>query len=140
MNGFLIDTNVISELLRARIDPNVREWTHANDETLMFLSVLTLGEIRKGITKLSDPPKRGRLEAWLQHDLQIRFAGRILPIDADIADRWGRISGVAAARGTPLPVVDGLLAATALEHDLVFVTRDASGVEGSGVTVLNPWI
>jgi len=101
--------------------------------------VLTLGEIRKGMHRLRAGRRRGRLESWLQVDLPSRFQDRILPIDAAIADRWGRISAIATAKGKPVPVIDGLLAATAIHHNLTLVTRNSSDVSGTGVATLNPW-
>lgn len=139
MNGFLLDTNVISELIKARPHPRVVAWIDATDESLLYLSVLTLGEIRKGVVALADASRRVALEAWLDHDLALRFSGRILPIDLGVADRWGRISGSAAARKSPIPVIDALLAATALHHNLTLVTRDTSHAAASGVAVFNPW-
>lgn len=139
MSGFLLDTNVVSELVEARPNPKVTQWVLATDESLLYLSVLTLGEIRKGITSLPDAGRRIKLEAWLNGDLAQRFAGRILSIDQSIADRWGRLSGSPAARKAPLPVIDGLLAATALEHNLTLVTRDTKDVVGTGVSFFDPW-
>lgn len=139
MSGFLLDTNVISELVKPKPDENVRRWTGETDESILFLSAVTLGEIRKGIDSLRPGTRRGRLESWLQVDLRARFRGRILPIDEAIADRWGAISAMAASKGKPVPVVDGLLAATALHHNLTLVTRNISDVGGTGVTILNPW-
>jgi len=139
VSGFLLDTNVVSELVKPKPNPNVTRWTHSTDENLLYLSVLTLGEIRKGIASLPDAARRVKLEAWLAGDLVLRFSGRILPIDQAIADRWGRISGAAVARGTPLPVIDALLAATALQHDLTLVTRDTQHVQGTAVSSFNPW-
>jgi len=135
LNGFLIDTNVISELVRAKPDVRVVRWVEAADENLLFLSVLTLGEIRKGITGLSDAKRQSKLESWFQN-LILRFAGRILPIDHGVADRWGHIIGVAKS---PLPVIDCLLAATALHHNLTVVTRDTQAIAATGVSLINPW-
>ena len=140
MSGFLLDTNVLAELIKPGPDCNVLRWVEEADETLLFLSVLTLGEIRSGIARLSRSACRGRLETWLQVDLRARFQDRILPIGEDIADRWGTISGAAATRGRPVPVIDGLLAATALSHNLTLVTRNASDFAGIDVAVLNPWL
>jgi predicted nucleic acid-binding protein len=139
VTGFLLDTNVISELMRPRPERRVVEWIEATDENVLFISVLTLGEIRKGIAALTDAMRRVKLESWLEHDLALRFSGRILTIDAAIADRWGRISGSTAAKRSPIPVIDALLAATALHHDLILVTRDMSHAGVSGATMLNPW-
>jgi len=139
MIGFLLDTNVISELVTRRPEPNVSRWVEDTDETLLHLSELTLGEIRKGIGGLPQAKRRAELEIWLNKGLRSRFAGRILPIDAAVADRWGRVAAQARSKNIQLPVIDGLLAATALEHDLTFVTRNTADVAGTGVLVLNPW-
>lgn len=139
MSGFLLDTNVISELVKVKPEPRVTAWIENIDESLLYLSVLTLGEIRKGITSLRDGARRVSLEAWLDRDLVLRFSDRILSIDLVVADRWGRIAGSASARKAPLPVIDGLLAATALHYDLTLVTRNIADINGSGVAVFNPW-
>ncbi len=140
MSGFLLDTNILSELIKARPEPKVTSWIGTVDESLLHLSVLTLGEIRKGITSLADAARRMKLEAWIDHDLNTRFAGRILPIDLAVADRWGRLAGNAAAKGSPLPVIDGLLAASALQFDLILVTRDTGRLSATGVPFFNPWL
>jgi hypothetical protein len=139
VTGFLLDTSVISELIRPKPDDKVLRWIEETDESLLFLSVLTLGEIRNGVQRLRAGRRRGRLESWLQVDLPSRFLDRVLPIDAAIADRWGRISAIAAAKGKPVPVIDGLLAATAIHHNLTLVTRNSSDVSGTGVATLTPW-
>jgi predicted nucleic acid-binding protein len=139
VSGFLLDTNVISELVRSRPDLRVAHWLDSTDEELLFLSVLTLGEIRKGITTLTDPVRKVRLEAWLSGNLLPRFEGRILPIDQAVAERWGQITGSLAAQGSPLPVIDGLLAATALHHNLTLVTRNTRDVALTRVAVFDPW-
>src|SRR5262245_37166072 len=121
MSGFLLDTNVVSELIRPRPERRVIEWMEAADETLLHLSVLTLGEIRKGLALLAQGRRRTRLETWLEIDLQARFGTRVLDIDAAVADRWGLLSAAARHRGVPIPIVDGLLAATAIQHNLTVV-------------------
>lgn len=140
MSGFLLDTNVISELIRPKPEPRVAAWIHATDESLLFLSVLTLGEIRKGIAGLRESSRRIALESWLDSDLALRFAGRILSIDDGVADRWGRLAAQAASAARLLPVIDGLLAATALHHNLTLVTRNTKDVEITGVPLFNPWL
>src|SRR4051812_25898829 len=115
VSGFLLDTNVISELVRPRPDPHVTGWIDETDERLLYLSVLTLGEIRNGIMRLPDPRRRVELERWLDSSLALRFSDRILPVDMAVADRWGRLSAEAVVRRAPLPVIDALLAATALQ-------------------------
>lgn len=139
MSGFLLDTNVISELVKRRPEARVVRWVEAADERLLYLSVLTLGEIRKGVAALGNRRRRAVLEAWLETSLPSRFAGRILPVDEAVAGRWGAISAAAAAKGRPLPVLDSLLAATALCHDLTLVTRNTADMAGTGTVVLNPW-
>jgi len=127
-------------LIAPKPDDNVVRWVEQTDESILFLSVLTLGEIRQGVERLPSGRRRGRLESWLQVDLPSRFQGRILPINEAVTDRWGRVSARAAAKGKPAPVIDGLLAATALHHNLTLVTRNSSDVAGTGVPTLNPWL
>jgi len=139
VSGFLLDTNIISALVKPKPEPQVTVWIESVDESLLYLSVLTLGEIRKGIALLRDASRRVALEAWLNSDLALRFAQRILPIDQAVADRWGRITAYASAAKSPLPVIDGLLVATALDHNLTLVTRNTKDVAATGVPVFNPW-
>lgn len=139
MSGFLLDTNVISELVKGKPEPRVTKWIESTEEVLLYLSVLTLGEIRKGIASLPNSTRRAALESWLDHDLTLRFSGRILPIDQQVADRWGKIAGSAAARRSPLPVIDGLFAATAQQHNLIFVTRNTRDIAATGVPSFDPW-
>jgi toxin FitB len=139
VSGFLLDTNVISELIKPRPELRVTRWISATDESLLYLSVLTLGEIRKGITALPLIARRTALEAWLDRDLQLRFEGRVLAIDLAVADRWGQLSGNPAARKHPIPVIDGLLAATASQYNMTFVTRNKADIQATGVPVFDPW-
>lgn len=136
MNGFLIDTNVVSELIKLRPSSRVADWIDAQEEQLFHLSVLTLGEIRRGIVQLPPSRRRTDLAAWLSGDLLTRFAGRILQIDQEVADRWGHLAG---AKGATIPVIDGLLAATALQHNLTLVTRNTKDMTRTGVGLFNPW-
>jgi toxin FitB len=139
MSGFLLDTNCISELVRPKPEPRVLEWMEAADETMLSLSVLTMGEIRKGLAGLAQGKRRTLLETWLEVELQARFAGRIVPIDAAVANRWGQLAADAKRVGKPLSIIDGLLAATALHHDLTVVSRNTSDFTNTHVQVLNPW-
>ena len=139
MSGFLLDTNVISEVLRPKPDPRVARWLESTDEALLLLSVLTIGEIRKGIAMVADPARKTMLEAWLTSNLVIRFTGRILPIDEAVAALWGQVTGSLAKAGLLVPVIDGLLASTALHHNLTLVTRNTRDVALTGVAVLDPW-
>lgn len=139
MSGFLLDTNIISELVKPKPEANVTEWVENTDESLLYLSVLTFGEIRRGFAALPQSRRRATLEAWLDKDLRARFEGRILVIDQEVADRWGLLTAAARDTGIVLPVIDGLLAATALEHNLTLVTRDTGQIPSMGVAVFNPW-
>jgi predicted nucleic acid-binding protein len=139
MSGFLLDTNCISELVRPRPERRVLRWVEAAGETLLYLSVLTLGEIRKGLAGLPQGRRRTHLETWLRVELEARFAGRIMPIDSAIADRWGLLAAEAKRKGKTLPIIDGLLAATAIHHNLTIVSRNTSGFTSVEVQVLNPW-
>lgn len=139
MSAFLLDTNCISEVVRSKPEPRVLEWMHAADESLLYLSVLTLGEIRKGLAGLPQSKRRTHLESWLEVELQARFSGRILPIDAAVADRWGVLAGAAKRGGISLSAIDGLLAATALQHNLTIVSRNVSDFANTPASVLNPW-
>jgi toxin FitB len=139
LSGFLLDTNCISEMVSPKPAARVLEWLEATDETLLYLSVLTAGEIRKGLARLPQGKRRTQLETWLDVDLQVRFARRILPIDVGVADRWGWMVAEAKAQGKTLPVIDGLIAATALHHNLTVVSRNTSDFINTKVPVLNPW-
>lgn len=134
--GWLVDTNVISELRRRDPDANVRAWFAQRPATELYLSVLTLGEIRKGVEALTDSGRRTVLREWLERELPVFFADRLLPIDAAVAHQWGQLL---AKAGRSLPAIDSLLAATALHHNLVLVTRNLKDVAGLPVKVLNPW-
>lgn len=140
MSGFLLTTNCISELVRPQPEPRVMEWMEAADETLLYLSVLTVGEIRKGLAGLPQGKRRTRLETWLEVELGARFAGRIVPIDVRIADRWGLISAEAKRRGSGISAMDGLLAATAIHLNLTVVSRDVRDFAAMRVQVVNPWL
>jgi len=139
VSGYLLDTNVISELTKLRPESKVVSWFQATSEDLLYLSVFTIGEIRKGIDSLPRSNKRALLESWLANDLVLRFAGRILDVNLDIAERWGLISAQAKIAGAPLGVIDGLMAATALHYNLTLVTRNTKDVRVAGINTLNPW-
>ena len=134
--SYLVDTNVLSELRRREPNPRVVEWFTQRPSTTLFLSVLTLGELRKGIQLIPDGERRLRLLDWLEAELPKFFAGRILAVDASVADRWGRLQ---ADAGRSVPAVDSLLAATALHHGLSLVTRNVRDFMYSGLEVVNPW-
>ncbi|MBV9507693.1 MAG: type II toxin-antitoxin system VapC family toxin [Acidobacteriia bacterium] len=139
MSGFLFDTNVVSETSRLRPEPRVTDWVARQPNEALFLSVLTIGELRRGFITAPDPQRRDRLERWLETDVLQWFEGRILPVTREIADRWGVIDGTCQLRGTKANTVDGLIAATALEHGLTVVTRNVKDFALFGVPFLNPW-
>ncbi len=139
MSGFLLDTNCISEAVRVHPEPRVLSWLGAADESLLHLSVLTLGEIRKSVAALPQSKRRTLLETWLEMELQARFAGRILPIDAGVADRWGVLAPAVKLKGAAISTVNGLLAATALHHNLTIVSRNVGDFAHTHVPVFNPW-
>ncbi len=138
--SYLLDTNCISEPTRDRPEPRVLSWLDAVDESQLYLSVLTLGEIRKGASALPESRRRSHLEVWLERQVKVRFSGRILPISDDIAERWGWLAAQAKINGRVLPVIDGLLAATALHHNLVLVSRNITDFLITRVPILNPWM
>jgi predicted nucleic acid-binding protein len=134
--SYLIDTHVLSELRRKLPHPGVSAWFAQRPASLLYMSVLTLGELRKGIDGLNDEDRKLALSDWLHTELSMFFLGRVLSIDEQVADRWGQL---VAAAGRPLPAIDSLLAATALVHGLTVVTRNAKDFEGLGLAVINPW-
>ena len=139
MSGFLLDTNLISEVVRPKPDHRVLEWLDAMDESLLYLSVLTLGEIRKGVAGLVPGKRQTQLESWLETGLRPRFSGRILPVTDGIAERWGRLAAQAKRNGQMISVIDGLLAATAMHHNLTVVSRNPRDFSVTHVPALNPW-
>jgi predicted nucleic acid-binding protein len=134
--SYLIDTNVLSELRRKQPNSDVVAWVQARPASTFYISVLTLGELRKGIASLGDSEKQQSLLDWLEVELPQFFMGRVLPIDAAIADRWG---GLVAQAGRPVPAIDSLLAATALVNGLQMVTRNHKDFAYPGLQTINPW-
>lgn len=134
----LVDTDVMSEWMSAVPEPRVAAWLDAVDEEAVYLSVITIGELRFGVERLAAGRKKERLDGWLRQ-VSDRFVGRILPIDGDVADVWGRVTAHAEAIGRRLPPADALIAATGLCHELTVVTRNVRDFEATGVMVLNPW-
>ncbi len=134
--SYLLDTNVLSELVRPKPDSNVLRWFDAISDEVLHISVLTLGEIRKGIELLVQHPRQEALRIWLENELPKRFGERVLPISIEIADRWGRLQGTTKK---PLPAVDSLIAATALYHDLRLVTRNKKDFQYPDLQLVCPW-
>ncbi|HEY3457500.1 MAG TPA: type II toxin-antitoxin system VapC family toxin [Bryobacteraceae bacterium] len=140
MTGFLLDTNIPSELTRPKSDPQVENWLDNADDDQLFFSLVSLGEIFKGIAILPESKRRQQLHQWIDETLRPWFKGRVLPVTEAIAERWGILAGESQLKGRPLKVADGLIAATALEHELTVVTRNVRDFSGLGVDVLNPWV
>ena len=137
--SYLLDTNVISEWARPRPDPQVVAWLASIDEDQVFLSVISLAEIRLGVDLLSPSARKERLAAWLIDDLPARFEGRVIPVDAAIADTWGVLMARARQEGNALSAMDAFLAATALTHGLTLATRNVCDFASLGVALFNPW-
>ena len=123
MNGFLVDTNVISEILRPAPDANVAAWSQRQGKASLFLSVVSMGELRKGVTLLPPSARRTQLEQSIEAQVPLWFQSRILSVTQVIAERWGELDGIRQLAGRPLNTPDGMIAATALEHDLTLVSR-----------------
>lgn len=134
--SYLLDTKVISELVRSEPSPRVERWFQEVPSEALHLSVLTLGEIRKGIERLAKGARREKLRLWVERQLPEWFESRILSVDAGVADRWGRLLFEV---GRPVPAIDSLLAATALRHELRFVTRNKADFDYPGLEVVDPW-
>ena len=136
--SFLLDTNAISEWVKPRPNPGLIGWMESADEDRIFISVVSLAEIRYGVEHMAAGRRRNRLEDWLQHELPLRFEARILPVDTKVADAWGKTVSRSEAAGRPISAMDAFLAATAEIHRLTLVTRNVSDFP-LFKEVLNPW-
>lgn len=134
----LLDTCVVSELLNPRGNPDVAKSVRRIDDTSLFLSVLTIGEITKGLNRLADGRRRSAIEFWLA-TVQSTYGDRMLPVDLQVARVWGEFTARARDRGRPLPVTDGLIAATAQVHGLTVITRNVKDFADTGVALIDPW-
>lgn len=139
MKKYLLDTNVVSELIRATPAPKVVAWFEETDEDSTFLSVGTLAELRRGVHLLADGKRRQALDEWVVHQLPMRFGFRIFDVDQAVASAWGCMSAVAQRSNRSPSEIDALLAATAQVHDCAIVTRDAKDFSVFGVEVIDPW-
>jgi hypothetical protein len=137
--SFLLDTNVVSEWSKPKPDPGVVQWLAEADEDRLYLSVVTLAELRYRVERLAAGARRRRLEEWVGDELRERFEARILEIDAEVADRWGKLMSASEAAGRRMHVMDGFLAATAIERGLTLVTRNTRDFEQAGCQVMSPW-
>lgn len=136
---YLLDTNVVSELVKRAPHPSVVRWIGEQSALDLAISVLTVGELTKGIGAMAPGHRRTELDAWVATAIPRQFVGRLLPIDEATAREWGRLSAAGRMAGRELPAIDGLLLATASVRGLTFVTRNDSDCAGRGVPVLNPW-
>lgn len=137
--NYLLDTCLISELVKPSPNQGVLDWLNGQLEERIFLSVVTIGEIQAGISKLAESRRKIDLMTWLENQMLPRFEQRVLPVSPDIAMLWGKKRGEAAARGTTLPLADSLIAATAMTHGMTVVTRNTADLERCGALTLNPW-
>lgn len=137
---YLLDTCVLSELIKKEPNKNVISWLKKQEETNLYLSVLTFGEIEKGIEKAPDEIRKKKLKLWVEEDLKQRFQGRILPIDLETSVKWGSLQGLSEQVGKPMPTIDGLIAVSGLINNCVVVTRNTSDMEQSTVELFNPWL
>lgn len=138
--SFLLDTNVVSEPTRPQPDPRVLEWFSAQTDETLFLSALTLGELRRSILLLDEGRKRRGLLRWLDERIEPGFGGRVVAVDAVVMRTWAELQVRAVRHGRMLPVIDGLFAASALAHDFTLVTRNTADFAATGVELLNPWV
>lgn len=136
---YLLDTNVISELVAKRPNPQVVQWIDSLDPDSVYLSVITIGELQRGVTKLPASRRKEQLHAWLADDLLLRFSGRILALDVAVMLAWGELTGRLELAGKTLPAIDSLIAATALHHQCVLATRNEADFAASGARIVNPW-
>lgn len=136
---YLLDTCVISEIIKQKPSGKVTKWIKNEDETNFFISVLTIGELHKGIEKLSESKRKGKLHNWVENDLKERFWNKIIDIDIQVAMIWGEIQGMTERVGKPMLAIDSLIAATGITHHLTVVTRNTSDMKESGAVLLNPW-
>lgn len=136
---YLLDTCLLSELVKKKPNSGVVRWLEKADESTLYLSSLTIGELQRGISKLPDNPRKENLQAWVSNDLASRFEGRILDIDLEVAKAWGVMQGTGEQKGVVLPAIDSLIAATAVVHKLTVVSRNTKDLERCHVKVFNPW-
>jgi len=138
--NYLIDTNALSELTKIKGDSKVIQWFNETPDYELFLSVLTIAEIRKGIEKLKDSSKKDVLTTWLQTELDERFKNRILSFGISEAMIWGKLTARMENKGIKLPIIDSMIAAIALSKNAILVTRNTKDFEATGVKLLNPWL
>ena len=137
--NYLLDTCVISELVSKQPNPKVVAWIDSLDSERVYLSVITIGEITKGIERLAESGRKETLRTWLEHDLLARFQGKIIPLNTNDFIAWGALTAKAERKGHPMPAIDSLIAATVLNHGMTLVTRNVGDFESAGIEIINPW-
>lgn len=137
--NFLLDTCLISELAKSYPNKKVVDWVLSENETNFYVSVLSFGELHKGIEKLPESKKKEELRIWAENELRNRFQNRIIGIDIRVSITWGKIQSIAEKKGKPMPAIDSLIAATGIAYGMIVVTRNISDMEQSGVNLFNPW-
>ena len=137
--NYLLDTCLISELAKSEPNKKVVDWVLSENETSFYVSVLTFGELHKGVEKLPESKKKQELRNWVENELKNRFQNRIIGIDMNVSILWGKVQCLTEKKGKPMPAIDSLIAATGLAYDLTVVTRNIVDMKQSGVKLLNPW-
>lgn len=136
---YLLDTCVVSELVAKKPNQKILRWIDGIESDNAYLSVITTGEIRKGVEKLPDSQRRIILQAWLTEDLLARFSGRILPIDTEVVLVWGQLTGSLESEGKKMAAIDSLIAASAIYNHCSLVTRNEADFKHTGIAIINPW-
>ena len=137
--NYILDTCVISELIKKDPDKNVIKWISGIDENALFITSITVGEIIKGIERLKDGKRKNDLIGWINTDLKERFKNRIIPFDTESATVWGKVQATTELKGKPLPAIDGIIASIGIANNMVIATRNISDMEESGVVLYDPW-
>ncbi len=137
--NFLLDTNVLSEVTKPRPDERILQWLHGVDEDRTFISIVSIAEIRRGVALMDSGRQRDVLADWLAHDLPRRFDSRVIAVEGPVALAWGDLMALAKRNGRGLASMDGLIAATAIAHDLIMVTRNTKDFAGFGLKLIDPW-
>ena len=136
---YLLDTCLVAEFTKLTPNQGVLKWLKAEDQLGMHLSCITIGEISKGIEKLDDGQKKNKLSKWLHDDLQVRFQGKVIPLDSDVMMGWGKICGSLEKTGINIPIIDSLIAACAIAYDLILVTKNTKDFNNMNVKLFDPW-
>jgi predicted nucleic acid-binding protein len=137
--NYLIDTCVLSEFTHREPHASLVAWLDLMDESFLFISVMTVGEIQRGIMRLAESPRKQALRIWMNRAVNERFQDRILPITAQTMLTWGSLTARLEKNGQPMPLMDSFIAASAIEHNLILVTRNIANFTKCGIEIINPW-